>query len=257
VRRVRLIHWNAGEAEERATALRKSGFKVATDRFEPFPEAFRRAKSDPPDAFVIDLSRLPSAGRDVALALREARSTRFVPIVFVGGDDAKVEGVKRLLPDATYTTWPRMRSALKAALAMPVVDPVVPRSRLDGYSGTPLPKKLGVKDGMTVALVGAPERFEDLLPGVDADIRRGARGRSDLALLFVRSRAELLKRLETVAGRAQGEIWVCWPKKASGVVTDIGESFVRETGLARGLVDYKIAAIDATWSGLRFTRRQR
>jgi len=135
-----------------------------------------------------------------------------------------------------------------------------PRTTNDaGYSGTPLPRKLGIKAEMTVALVGAPDGFESAIgPLPDgAAFTRSPRGACELALLFVRTKKEYLRRLDGVAKRASGEVWVCWPKQASGLQTDLGERIVRETGLARGLVDYKIAAIDATWSGLRFTRRKR
>ena len=257
--RVQLIHWNRGEGDARADVLRDAGYDV---RYEPLgisPELFRRIKADPPDAFVIDLSRSPTTGRDAAIAIREAKKTRFVPIVFVDGDEAKVARVRDVLPDATYTSWRRIRSALKSALAAPVTDPVVLEHRLAGYSGTPLPKKLGIKPEMVVALVGAPRGFEDVI-GVLPDgarFTRSTKAACDLALVFVRTRAEHAKRLEAASARSGGEVWVCWPKRASGLQTDLGEQIVREEGLARGLVDYKIAAIDETWSGLRFTHRKR
>jgi len=254
--RVLLVHWKAHEAEERMSRLRAAGYDVRHERFDPFPLVLKRVKAEPPDAFVIDLSRLPSHGRDVGLALREAKATRFVPLVFVGGEPEKVERTKQHLPDATYTTWPRIRSALRSALARPPTAPVVPRTRLDGYSGTPLPRKLGIKPGAVVALIGAPERFEELVTPLPdgAELRRNRRGRADLVLLFVRSRDELLRRLEPAGARSGGELWVVWPKKTAQP-SDIGQNEVRAIGLASGFVDYKVAAIDATWSGLRFKRR--
>jgi hypothetical protein len=258
VPRVQLICWNEGEGEARAQTLRKAGFDVRFEPFDVFPDAFKRVKADPPDAIVIDLSRLPSAGRDVGLAIREPRSTRFVPIVFVDGEPAKVARTKQLLPDATYTTWTRIRGALRSAIARAPSDPVVPSSRLAGYSGTPLVRKLGIKPDMTVGLIGAPDGFEasvEALPD-GATFTRSPRARCDLLLLFVRTRADYERRLDAAAKRSGGEVWVCWPKKASGLQTDLGETAVRATGLARGLVDYKIAAVDETWSGLRFTRRK-
>src|SRR5439155_4717822 len=117
--RVQLVHWKESEAAPGIERLRDAGFTVRFEPFDPFPAALKRAKADPPDAFVIDLSRLPSAGRDVGLALREAKSTRFVPIVFVGGEPEKIQRTQRHLPDATYTTWPRIVAALKRAMARP------------------------------------------------------------------------------------------------------------------------------------------
>ena len=137
---------------------------------------------------------------------------------------------------------------------------MTPASALSAYSGTPLPKKLGIKPGSVVALVGAPEGFEELLGEMPEGVtlRRRAQGRCDLIVWFAASRRELerrVARLGAVAGA--GGLWIAWPKKASGVVTDLSERVVREAGLAAGLVDYKIAAIDETWSGLRFARRKR
>ena len=256
--RAQLIHWSEREGAARAEALRSAGHDVRFDPIGVSPELFRRIKADPPDVFVIDLSRSPTSGRDVAIGIREAKTTRLVPIVFVDGDPAKVERIRRLLPDATYTSWSRIRGSLRSALSRRVTDPVVLEHRLAGYSGTPLPKKLGVKPDMVVALVGAPDGFEDAIGPLPegASVTRSTRGRCDLALLFVRTRHDYLKRFDGAAKRSGGELWVCWPKKASGLQTDLGEQIVRTTGLDRGFVDYKIAAIDETWSGLRFTRRK-
>jgi response regulator RpfG family c-di-GMP phosphodiesterase len=123
---VRLIHWNAAEAEERADELRSAGYDVVCD---PLDQAGLRAlRENPPSAVVIDLSRLPSQGRDVALGIRKYKVTRHVPLVFVGGDPEKVARIKELLPDAVYTTWNRIRNSLKRAISNPPQDPVVPDS---------------------------------------------------------------------------------------------------------------------------------
>jgi hypothetical protein len=127
-----------------------------------------------------------------------------------------------------------------------------------GYSGTPLPRKLGIKEGARVALLGAPPGFEAVLGGLPpgAVARRGARGRADLTLWFVRSRAELLKGVRAMVPRGEASgLWICWAKGSSALKGDVGEADVRYTALAHGLVDFKICAIDADWSGLRFNRR--
>ena len=120
-----------------------------------------------------------------------------------------------------------------------------------GYSGTPLPAKLGVKTGGRVLLDGAP----DDLP-VDGHHRPG-REPYDVVLLFAPDAARLSARWPALAPRVTtaGRLWVCWPKKSSGVPTDLTENAVRDFGLAQGLVDVKVCAIDATWSGLAFVRR--
>jgi len=127
-----------------------------------------------------------------------------------------------------------------------------------GYSGTPLAKKLGIKDGARVALVGAPTGFAktlDLPSGVE--LRSDARARLDVVVFFVKRRADLTKRFPALARalESDGGLWIAWPKKASGVATDLTENVVREIGLDAGLVDNKVAAIDDTWSGLRFVYR--
>ena len=153
----------------------------------------------------------------------------------------------------------RMRR--KAAPPRPKPKPVTPAAPA-GYSGTPLPKKLGIKPGSVVALLGAPAgfvktTFRPLPEG--ASIRTDARAPFDVGVLFVSSKAELARRLPAVQS-AMGEpcaLWLVWPKQASGVATDLDGNRIREFGLLAGLVDYKVAAIDAVWSGLCFARRKK
>lgn len=128
-----------------------------------------------------------------------------------------------------------------------------------GYSGTPLPAKLGLKSGMKLLALNAPANLDALL--VDApEVERLARaGSFDCALAFAKTQsalAAIFARLEPKMPD-HGMIWVAWPKKTSGVATDLTEGFVRRIGLAARLVDVKVCAIDATWSGLKFVRRVR
>ncbi|CUR60442.1 conserved hypothetical protein [metagenome] len=122
-----------------------------------------------------------------------------------------------------------------------------------GYSGTPLPQKIGIKDGLVVFLDNAPAALE--LVGTHARLPK----QFDVALTFHTARATLTRRLPVLHARMStaGMVWVCWPKKASKVHTDLDESFVREYGLSLGIVDVKVAAIDEVWSGLKFVRRLR
>ncbi len=255
--RVRLIHWNATEAEERARQLQAAGYEVEHALLDAM--SLRALRDDPPDAVVVDLSRIPSQGRDVAVGLRVHKATRHVPLVFAGGAPEKVDRVRELLPDAVYTTWEGIDVPLARAIAQPLADPVVPASTMAGYSGTPLPKKLGIKAGSVVALINAPERFEETLGELPegAGLRRQATDDSDLTLWFTRSRAELEGGIEAMESFAQkGGLWILWPKKASGVVSDLSQTTVRQTGLDAGLVDFKVCAVDKTWSGLRFSQRK-
>jgi hypothetical protein len=129
-----------------------------------------------------------------------------------------------------------------------------------GYSGTPLVGKLGVKPGMKVAILGAPEGFDEVLgelpDGVAVARRLG--GSKDMVIVFGVERAGLARRLGALraAIAPDGMIWVAWPKKVSGVPTDVTEDVVREIVLPTGLVDVKVCAIDATWSGLKVVIRK-
>ena len=122
-----------------------------------------------------------------------------------------------------------------------------------------LAKKLGIKPGHRVALVRAPEDFESSLEPVPDDValRRQARGKLDVIVFFVDRESELRRRFPRLAHRlvSNGGFWVGWPKKSSGVPTDLAFDVVQRIGLDEGLVDNKVCAIDDTWSGLRFVVR--
>ncbi|MFL5890363.1 MAG: DUF3052 domain-containing protein [Solirubrobacteraceae bacterium] len=130
---------------------------------------------------------------------------------------------------------------------------------MSGYSGTPLPRKLGIKEGARVALVDAPDNFEATLGALPdgVTVRTRARGPVDVIVFFTASRAKLERRIETLRSSLDpaGRLWVAWPKRASGVPTDVTEDVVREIALAHRLVDNKVAALDETWSGLQLAIR--
>jgi hypothetical protein len=205
---------------------------------------------------VIDLTRLPSNGRAVGVALRQYKATCAVPLVFAGGEAEKVRRTRELLPDATYTEWAGMGEALRRAVRVAPAAPARPGTMAD-YSGTPLAKKLRIKAGATVALLGAARGFARLLDGLPPGVRLVTRGTAGTTLLFVKSRADLGKRFPAAARQlaAGGALWIVWPKKTSGVACDLTQQAVRDFGMARDFVDYKISALDETWSGLCFARR--
>ena len=128
-----------------------------------------------------------------------------------------------------------------------------------GYSGTPLGQKLGVKAGHSVVLIDAPPNFESELAPLPAEVRIAADRKpgTNVLLAFFTSTAALAGCFSELAADLQpnGGLWIAWPKKSSGLATDLTESQVRETGLRAGLVDNKVCAIDETWSGLRFVHR--
>jgi hypothetical protein len=127
-----------------------------------------------------------------------------------------------------------------------------------GYSATPLPRKLGFKPGVTAVFLDAPEHLDELLGELEGvTVRRSLRGHADLVMCFVTRRRELAKRAARLreAVAPDGMVWVCWPKKASKVHSEITEDVVREVLLPTGLIDNKVAAVDETWSGLKLVVR--
>jgi hypothetical protein len=254
--RIVLIHWKPEEAGLHLEQLQDAGFEPEV--LAPNGSAGLKGKTEFAKAIVIDLSRLPLQGRAVGIQLRKRAATRRVPIVFAGGAPDKVEATRQLLPDATYTEWAGAVEAIRRAVRTAPDSPVVPGT-MAGYSGTPLAKKLGIKEGSLVALLGAPEEFETKLEPLPANVRIVMKATGAVrAVLFVKSLRDLDRywqpTVDTVAGGAT--VWIAWPKKASGVVTDVNEPGVRAYGLERGWVDYKICAIDETWSGLAFAKRK-
>ena len=132
-------------------------------------------------------------------------------------------------------------------------------SPVAGYSGTPLPKKLGIVDGSVVALLHAPEGFDDTLGELppNVTVRRTPKGHADVIVAFIDERAHFEAALPIIERSVfpAGGLWIAWPKKASKVATDMSEDVVREVALPRGLVDNKVCAIDEVWSGLRIVWR--
>ena len=131
-----------------------------------------------------------------------------------------------------------------------------------GYSGTPLVRKLGIKPDSRLGLIGAPDGFDDTLGELPLGVRvvrRLGGPMFDVIVAFFDRRSELERRLATLVGTLDyaGGLWLAWPKRASGVPTDLTDNVVRDLGLATGLVDNKICAIDQVWSGMRLVYRLR
>lgn len=254
--RVLLIHWNAAEAAERGERLRRAGFDA--DCFSgPGGAAFRALAANPPDAIVIDLARLPSHGSAVGIAFRQRKATRLVPLVFLEGDPEKTAAVRAMLPDAVYTSWAKIGAALRRALREPPRQPLVPDT-FAGYTGTPLAKKLRIREGSVVGLLHAPEDFPLKLNPLPPGVRFENQAKdTDVVLLFVKSSAALSRKMPGLvdAMRKGRTLWIIWPKKTSALAGDLTEPAVRAAGLGAGLVDYKVCAVDQDWSGLAFAAR--
>jgi hypothetical protein len=252
-----LVHWNEQEAKERARALKAFGYKPKL-MFDSEKRNLAEIREHPPELFLIDLSRLPSQGREIAGHFRRAKATRNVPILFVGGDPERVNTARKLIPDAEFAVWEEIRAAMKRAIKNPPRNPAVP-STMASYSASALPKKLGIRDNSSVMLINPPNRFERKLDPLPAytkivDDPQDA----NVAVLFALSLTELARDFPALANALPNKaaLWIAWPKKASGVKTDLDGNIVREFGLDAGWVDYKVCAIDETWSGLCFARKK-
>ena len=246
--RLRLFHWKAAEAAPLIAALEAAGHSV---EYREAAASYREARDSPPDAIVIDLSRLPSHGREVAIALRGSKSTRHVPIVFAGGDPAKVEGVRRVLPDATYTSATRLVATLRRV--KPVADPVRPVQMMDRYAGRTTAQKLGIGKGAAVAVVDPPPDYARAIGKLPegAWFEEDATEDCKLTLWFAHDPAGFqaaLPKMRKVA--AKSRLWILWPK---GRKDGLNGNIVRQGAIDVGLVDYKICSVNKAWSAMVFT----
>jgi hypothetical protein len=256
--RVRIVHWRAPEAAPLIEACRACGFEVDYDdvKFNELPKLIR---AKPPDALVIDLSCLPSHGRDVAIAFRRSKYTRHIPLILVNGAPEKAEAIRQRLPDATFTTSASRRelcSRIKSACAKPVVDPVIPPGPMEGYESRTVAQKLGIKKGAAVAVIDAPRDYAALLGELPSEVEllEDPDSVESVTLWFVRDprvyRAEV-NRMQAIAHRTK--LWVVWRKGSTNGLT---QYLVREAANEAGLVDYKICAVNAQWSAMAFARRK-
>jgi len=246
--RVRVFHWKATEAAPLLALLRRAGHMVD---YDVAFAAYRDARANPPTAFVIDLTRLPASGREVAVALRGSKATRTVPIVFLDGEAEKVARIRQLMPDAVYTTRANVASALKAAIAHPPAEPVVPIRMMDRFGHRSVVQKLGIGKGALVAVIDPPPGYMnalDALPDGAQVIEDAAGAGATITLWFFHDLAAFhgsLRALRTTA--AGGRVWVLWRKnKRDG----LDGNLIRRALVEIGLVDYKICAYDEAWSGM-------
>lgn len=255
--RLALLHWKAQEAQPALTRLTLLGHRPEL-LSEATPATLRVLRDRPPDAIIIDLTRMPSHGREIGVWLRASKKTRHVPLIFAGGSPEKVDRIRDLLPDAVYADWDEIDGAIRRALAYAPVAPVVPPHGIENPD-KPVAAKLGVKEGMRVALIDAPDCVEqilgDLPDGVTLTARQSAT--DALRLCFISTIQDLHRRLPSAASLPpKGALWICWPKKASGYPTDLTQYSIRAAGLDRGLVDNKICSMDQTWTAMRFAIRK-
>ncbi len=252
--RVRLLHWNAAEAKNTIDALDAAGYAVEYD--EKFsPALMRNWRQSPPDAFVIHLSRLPSHGREIAIALRQSPKTRHVPIVFCEGASEKVDAIRALLPDANFCTEATLLKALKSAKAPE--NPVKPTDMMNRYSGRTVAQKLGIRERSTVALIEPPRDAMTALGPLPKGVEFTEDVAADVTLCFIHQIDGLQNSLSNWRKHAaRTNLWILWRKKTAAGHAGVTEALVRETGIDLGLVDYKICSVNETWSAMLFAKRK-
>jgi CheY-like chemotaxis protein len=258
---VRIICWNDELAKQYAEELSGMGYRVEASSLRGSGGVITHFKSLSPAAIVIDLDRLPSHGREVAIVLRASKTTRHIPIVFAGGAEEKVARIRAELPDAVFASRKKLAAALKRAIASPPIDPVHLTPHMQRWGDASLPRKLGIATGMQVALlcreedglqeiIGELPENASLTPRITAETR--------LILYAVHS----LQELDTVIDRAVVQLpkgasfWIVHPKAAGRQRIDFNQNDVRGLALSRGFVDYKVCSVDTQWSALKFTRKK-
>jgi len=255
-KRVRVIHWNAPEAAPLIEIVRDAGFVA---EFEPDTNGAivaRAIKGSLPDAVLIDLSRLPSQGREMAVWLRNQKTTREIPIVFFGGESEKVERIKSVIPDAAYATETTIGQLLKKACAGRAANPVVPPSAMERFAGKTAAQKLGICAASTVAVMDAPRDYALLLGPMPDGVEffEDPPEVKNVTLWFIRDAEAMLGALRQMrAIAANTKLWIVWPK---GQTNRFREGSIRELGIENGLVDYKICSVNGQWSGILFARKK-
>jgi hypothetical protein len=254
--RVRVVHWKAAEAEPLLEACRAAGHEV---EYEPadLPAMAKTVRRTLPEALVIDLSRMPSSGRELAFTIRHTRYTRQIPLIFVGGDPEKVEAIRSHLPDAVFTSLKRVASGIRTACKQVLENPARPPVLMERYGIRPTAQKMGIKEGSTVALFDAPRDYASVLGALPEGVElvEDPEDIHPVTLWFVRDsrdyQAELPRKRKLAA---RSKLWVVWTKGAT--TSGLTGNFVREAAIEVGLVDYKICSVDARWSGMLFALKK-
>ena len=250
--RVRLFHWKSKDAGPLVAKLHAAGYQVAHNAETQSPSV-REIKESGAVAVVIDLSRLPSHGKYVGAWLRGSKSTRHIPLVFVGGEAEKVAAIKKQMPDAVYASVAGVGAALKKAIKNPPSDPVVPRQMMESPPGRTAAQKMGIREGNVVGLIDPPADYLKVIGELPEGVvlEEDSRHACQVTIWFVHDVGEYEAALPSRrALAARSRLWIVWQK---GRRDGLNGNFVRERALAMGLVDYKICSLDGVWSGMVFT----
>jgi hypothetical protein len=259
MKKLRLICWNAELAKDHAKVLKAAGFAADSSPMQG-SGIVSQMREFSPDAVVIDLDRLPSQGREMALMLRGSKSMRHMPIVFAGGQPEKVARIRAELPDAVYASWNAIGEAIALAITVPPRNPVraIPPVRSNDSS---LVRKLGVGPKMQISIIGAPDGFEEILGDLPEGVSTSTRlsKQTKLVLYFVRTSDALNNALEHLAGQLPrgSAAWIIHPKLGPRAKRDFNQNDVRDRALPLGLVDYKVCSVSEEWSALKFAWRKK
>lgn len=253
VKRARIVHWRPEEAGPLLQAVRSAGYHSEYANETDGGSVTRAITRNPPDVLIVDLSRLPSHGREVAVWLRGRKATRHIPIVFVGGQPEKVAATRQIFPDSTYTTLEALGGI--AVFEAPT-HPVIPVRIMDRYKGRTAAQKMGVQPGSKVGIVEPPRDYLTVL----GDLPEGTELIEEpdqpqpVTIWFLHEPEPFLASLRQMRAIAsKTKLWLLWRK---GAKNGISQNFVREAAIDAGLVDYKICAVDWRWSGIAFARKK-
>ena len=231
---VQVVHWKPAEAEALMALCRVAGFEAECCPDPAGPAITRWLRARLPDAIVIDLTRLPSHGRELGAWLRETKKTRHIPLIYVDGDAEKVERIQSLLPDAVFTQRSRLRSALKSALRKGAQNAAVPPPAIVRFGERTAAQKIGIKPGMKIEFLEEPAKPQDV------------------TLWFIHDFDGLMSALNRMRRLApHTRMWMVWRK---GARRDVTFHSIVTAGAEVGLALSKLCAVDAVWSAVWLVR---
>jgi hypothetical protein len=259
---LRLVCWNEADAERHAAELRREGYRVVAEPLANPGGAVRYFREVDPDAVVIDLDRLPSYGRELGMSLRASKSTCHLPLIFAGGLAAKVDPIRAAIPGAIFAAWEDVLAAVRRAMDQPLAPRLLSRELPKATAPGALERKLDIKAQTHFAIVpltGDGSWLSEILTSIPEGSvpQRRLDASTTLALFLVNTRRELIHAF-TQARKSlprNASLWIVHPKQTSSLAGDFNQDDVREAGLSRGFVDYKVCAINKDWSALKFARR--
>jgi hypothetical protein len=210
----------------------------------------------PPDALLICLDRLPSNGHAVGHHFRTRKATRGIPIVFVGGLPEKTEKIRKAFPHVHFCPWDTVSKTLDLAIANPPVGmgPLKTSSYAE-HTGRAIYEKLGIREGMRLALLGAPATLDKLVPDIpfEVDVTDQPERDTDVALWFARRPEEIEDGLAWITGRmAKPRVWIFYPRTLKKSASGLTWTSIMETAAAFGLAQYKLMRLNEDWSGVVF-----